>query len=276
MAAAGGGMARGRSGVRSTLRVAGVGSCPRRSPRRRRPSGPAAPPRRRSESAAPRPRRLARRRAPPDPRLDRPRRRRAWCGAHYEALRVRRTTGRALLPGERRARRARASRWPRRCGATAATGSPAAGRAHRSRRCRTRCRGAPLSASGGVGFDPVCTVKNAGPEDLGHEHHVLPLPDRGTRGGSGPLLTDRKLDPKAYAANPDVRYEYLGTVRRRVRGDRGVAKGAARGHRRREPLPDDWDDGRGRRLRRDRPVRVCSRRRTTRGGSHEREEPGTT
>jgi hypothetical protein len=69
--------------------------------------------------------------------------------------------------------------------------------------------GAPQSASGGVGFDPVCTAKNLVKKLSGRNttfHLYRMWDERGER----PLLTDRKLDPNAYAANLAVRYEYMG------------------------------------------------------------------
>jgi hypothetical protein len=59
--------------------------------------------------------------------------------------------------------------------------------------------------------------------------------------GERPLLTDRPLDPKAYAANPDFHYEYLGKY-----GGECEAVAAWRQALRKatapKPLPDDWDD----------------------------------
>jgi hypothetical protein len=69
--------------------------------------------------------------------------------------------------------------------------------------------GAPQSASGGVGFDPVCTTKNLIRKlsGRGRTYHLYRTWDaRGER----PLLTDRVLDPKDYVANRDFHYEYLG------------------------------------------------------------------
>jgi len=69
--------------------------------------------------------------------------------------------------------------------------------------------GAPQSASGGVGFDPVCTTKNLVKKLSGRSttYHLYRTWDaRGER----PMLTDRKLDPEDYAANTDFHYEYLG------------------------------------------------------------------
>jgi hypothetical protein len=69
--------------------------------------------------------------------------------------------------------------------------------------------GAPLSASGGVSFDPVCTAKNLVKRLSGRAttYHLYRMSDRR---GDRPLLTDRPLDPNAYATHPDVHYEYLG------------------------------------------------------------------
>jgi hypothetical protein len=69
--------------------------------------------------------------------------------------------------------------------------------------------GAPLSASGGAGFDPVCTTKNLVKKLSGKNttFHLYRIKDaRGER----PMLTDHELDPQDYAANPDFQYEHLG------------------------------------------------------------------
>ena len=69
--------------------------------------------------------------------------------------------------------------------------------------------GAPVSASGGVGLDPVCTTKNLLKKLSGKNttFHLYRIRDaRGER----PMLTDRELDPKDYSANPEFQYEYLG------------------------------------------------------------------
>lgn len=69
--------------------------------------------------------------------------------------------------------------------------------------------GAPQSASGGVGFDPVCTAKNL-VKKLSGRNTTFFLYRMWDERGERPLLTDRKLDPSAYAANLAVRYEYMG------------------------------------------------------------------
>jgi len=69
--------------------------------------------------------------------------------------------------------------------------------------------GAPLSASGGVPFDPVCTVKSLIRRIAGKAStfYLYKLTDgREVQ----PLLTDRKIDTSVHASNPEARYEYLG------------------------------------------------------------------
>jgi hypothetical protein len=69
--------------------------------------------------------------------------------------------------------------------------------------------GAPLSASGGVPFDPVCTAKALIRRITGKPStfYLYKLTDgRDAR----PLLTDRKIDTSIHASNPEARYEYLG------------------------------------------------------------------
>jgi len=100
--------------------------------------------------------------------------------------------------------------------------------------------GAPQSASGGVGFDPVCTAKNLVKKLSGRNttFHLYRMADeRGER----PLLTDRKLDPKAYAANPTVHYEYLGQFDGECAAVAAWRK-ALRQATEPAPLPDDWDE----------------------------------
>jgi hypothetical protein len=98
--------------------------------------------------------------------------------------------------------------------------------------------GAPQSASGGVGFDPVCSVKKLFGKLSGTTFYVYRTWDaRGER----PLLTDHELDPKAYAANPAFRYELVG----KYTGDcEAIAawRKALREATAPEPLPDDWDE----------------------------------
>jgi hypothetical protein len=100
--------------------------------------------------------------------------------------------------------------------------------------------GAPLSASGGVGFDPVCSTKNLLKKLSGRSttFHLYRMWDaRGER----PMLTDRVLDPKAYAANLDVHYEYMGQFDGECEAVAAWRK-ALRKAKEREPLPDDWDE----------------------------------
>jgi hypothetical protein len=99
--------------------------------------------------------------------------------------------------------------------------------------------GAPQSASGGVGFDPVCTAKNLVKKLSGAttRFHLYRMWDaRGER----PLLTDRKLDPEAYVPNPAVRYEYLGEFDGECAAV-AAWRQALRKATEPKPLPDDWD-----------------------------------
>jgi hypothetical protein len=69
--------------------------------------------------------------------------------------------------------------------------------------------GAPQSASGGVGGDPVCAAKNLWKKVRvkGTTYHLYRTWDeRGER----PLMTDHLLDPDDYRANPQFHFEYLG------------------------------------------------------------------
>ena len=118
------------------------------------------------------------------------------------------------------------------------TGSPAPGPPTISE-LQQQLSGAPLSASGGAGFDPVCTTKNLIKKISGKNttFHLYRMWDaRGER----PMLTDRLLDPKTYAANLDVHYEYMGKFDGECAAvaawRRALRKATAR-----EPLPDDWD-----------------------------------
>ena len=117
------------------------------------------------------------------------------------------------------------------------TGSPAPG-VPTVAEIQGQMSGAPQSASGGVGFDPVCTAKKLFGKKAGTTFHLYRTWDaRGER----PLLTDHLLDPKAYALNPDFHYEYLG----KYDGEcEAVAawREALRKATEPKPLPDDWDD----------------------------------
>ena len=86
------------------------------------------------------------------------------------------------------------------------TGSPAPGPPTVAE-IQSQMSGAPQSASGGVGFDPGCTVKKLFGKLSGTTFYLYRTWDaRGER----PMLTDHPLDPKAYAANVDFQYEFLG------------------------------------------------------------------
>ena len=98
--------------------------------------------------------------------------------------------------------------------------------------------GAPQSASGGVGGDPVCAVKKLFGKLSGTTFYVYRSWDaRGER----PLLTDHPLDATDYAAKPDFRYElvgkYSGTCEALAAWRKALREAVAPA-----PLPDDWDD----------------------------------
>jgi hypothetical protein len=88
------------------------------------------------------------------------------------------------------------------------TGSPAPG-VPTVAEVQGQMSGAPLSASGGVGTDPVCGAKKLWKKILGKGatyHLYRTWDERGER----PLLTDHLLDPADYRANLQFRFEYLG------------------------------------------------------------------
>jgi hypothetical protein len=70
--------------------------------------------------------------------------------------------------------------------------------------------GAPQSASGGVGFDPVCTVKNLVKKLSGNGTTYYLYKTWDAR-GERPMMTDHKLDPFEYQSSPGFRFEYLGS-----------------------------------------------------------------
>jgi hypothetical protein len=70
--------------------------------------------------------------------------------------------------------------------------------------------GAPQSASGGVGFDPVCTVKNLVKKLSGNATTYYLYKTWDAR-GERPMMTDHKLAPFEYQSSPGFRFEYLGS-----------------------------------------------------------------
>jgi hypothetical protein len=90
----------------------------------------------------------------------------------------------------------------------------------------------------GVGLDPGCGAKKLFRKLKGKVFYVYRTWDaRGER----PLLTDRPLDPKAYAANPAFRYALVG----KYSGDceaLAAWRKALREANAPAPLPDDWDE----------------------------------
>lgn len=86
------------------------------------------------------------------------------------------------------------------------TGSPAPGPPTVAE-IQGQMSGAPQSASGGVGFDPVCSVRKLFGKLSGTTFYLYRTWDsRGER----PILTDRPIDPDDYATRPDFRYELVG------------------------------------------------------------------
>jgi len=89
------------------------------------------------------------------------------------------------------------------------TGGPAPGVPTRSE-VQQQMSGAPQSASGGVSVDLVCTVKNLVKKlsGGGGPFYLYRMWDE--HGVERPLLTDHEVDPKEYAVNPGVRYDFVG------------------------------------------------------------------
>jgi len=88
------------------------------------------------------------------------------------------------------------------------TGSPAPG-VPTVAEIQGQMSGAPRSASGGVGFDPVCGARELWKkvQGQGTSYHLYRTWDeRGER----PMLTDHRLDPEDYRTNPSFHFEYLG------------------------------------------------------------------
>jgi len=69
--------------------------------------------------------------------------------------------------------------------------------------------GPPPSASGGVSFDPVCTVKNLFKKFSGKGTTYYLYRTWDSR-GERPMMTDHALDPQEYRSNPEFHFEYLG------------------------------------------------------------------
>jgi hypothetical protein len=120
------------------------------------------------------------------------------------------------------------------------TGGPAPGVPTRSQ-IQEQMSGAPQSASGGVSFDLVCTAKNLVKKLSGGASTFYLYRMWDERGVERPLLTDHEIDPKSYAANPGVRYDFLGKF-----GGECEAVAAWRQALRKatepKPTPDDWSN----------------------------------
>jgi hypothetical protein len=118
------------------------------------------------------------------------------------------------------------------------TGGPAPGMPTNAE-LQHQMSGAPQSASGGVSFDLVCTAKNLVKKlsGGGGPFYLYRMWDQ--QGVERPLLTDHEIDPRSYAANPAVRYDFLGKF-----GGECEAVAAWREALRKavepKPTPDDW------------------------------------
>jgi hypothetical protein len=99
--------------------------------------------------------------------------------------------------------------------------------------------GQPLSDRLTFGsFDPVCSARKLFGKKAGTTFHLYRFWDaRGER----PLLTEQPLDPKAYVANIDAHYEYLGKFDGECEAVAAWRK-ALREATEPKPLPDDWDE----------------------------------
>jgi hypothetical protein len=121
-----------------------------------------------------------------------------------------------------------------------ATGGPAPGVPTRSE-IQKQMSGAPQSASGGVSVDLVCTAKNLVKRLSGGASTFYLYRMWDERGVERPLLTDHEIDPNSFAANPAVRYEFLGKF-----GGECEAVAAWRQALRKavepKPTPDDWSE----------------------------------
>jgi hypothetical protein len=119
------------------------------------------------------------------------------------------------------------------------TGSPAPG-VPTAAEIQGQMSGAPRSASGGVGFDPVCSTKNL-VRKLSGRNTTFHLYRTWDAGGERPLLTDHLLDPTDYATRTDFHYEYLGQFDGEcaaIAAWRRVLRKATEP----APLSDDWDE----------------------------------
>jgi hypothetical protein len=97
--------------------------------------------------------------------------------------------------------------------------------------------GAPLSASGGVGFDPVCAARRLFGK---HARTTFYLYRTWDEKGERPLLVEKPLDPEHLRANPAFRYALVGTYSGECEAIAAWRK-ALREAAAPEPLPDDWD-----------------------------------
>jgi hypothetical protein len=104
---------------------------------------------------------------------------------------------------------------------------------------QSQMAGQPLSDRLTFGsFDPVCTARKLFGKKAGTTFHLYRTWDaRGER----PLLTDHPLDPKAYAANLDFHYEFLGEFDGECEAVAAWRK-ALRQATEPKALPDDWDE----------------------------------
>jgi hypothetical protein len=123
------------------------------------------------------------------------------------------------------------------------TGGPPAPGVPTNAEIHGQMSGAPQSASGSVGVDPVCTAKNL-VKKLSGRSTTFYLYRMWDEMGERPLLTDRELDPKTYLANPFAQYELLGKFDGECAAvaawRQALRKGAAP-----KPYPDDWSEAKG-------------------------------
>jgi hypothetical protein len=70
--------------------------------------------------------------------------------------------------------------------------------------------GAPISPPSGPGFDPVCTTKNLLKKLTGKSTTYYLYRTWDAR-GERPMMTDHPIDQFDYQANPEFRFEFMGT-----------------------------------------------------------------
>jgi len=88
-------------------------------------------------------------------------------------------------------------------------GGPAPNQQPTTAELQRQMSGAPQSASGGVSFDPGCTLKSL-IRMVGGGTNTFYLYRTWNGDEERPLLTDHKLDPNTFLRVPNFRYEFLG------------------------------------------------------------------